>query len=166
MMPLTQHPLLAQLLRRVGANEAEPPTLDAWRDLLKLVSQMYYESDHDRDTLERSIENSSRDMQQLYQDLKHRTESERVEQEAIMRATLESAIEGIMIVDNKRQVIAMNKRFAEMAQLPESELAQRDQRVLAALAVKSVKTAESVLSRIDGMQATDGTQRVLYFAIP
>src|SRR6185369_15140656 len=102
---------------------------------------------------------SSRDMQQLYQDLKHRTESERVEQEAIMRATLESAIEGIMIVDNKRQVIAMNKRFAEMAQLPESELAQRDQRVLAALAVKSVKTAESVLSRIDGMQETDGTWR-------
>jgi len=158
-MPITQHPLLAQLLRRVGANEAEAPTLNAWRELLGLVSQMYYELDHDRATLERSIESSSRDMQRLYQDLKHRTESERVEQEAIMRATLESAIEGIMIVDNKRQVIAVNKRFAQMAQLPESELAQRDQRVLAALAVRSVKTADSVLSRIDGMQETDGTWR-------
>ncbi len=159
MMPITQHPLLAQLLRRVGANEAEPPTLDSWRELLRLVSQMYYELDQDRDTLERSIESSSRDMQQLYQDLKQRTENERVEQEAIMRATLDSAIEGIMIVDNKRQVIAVNKRFAEMARLPESELKQRDQRVLAAVAVRSVKTADSMLARIDGMQETDGTLR-------
>jgi len=160
MMPLTQHPLLAQLLRRVGASEFEAPTPDAWRELLKLLSQLYYESDHDRDTLERSIENSSRDMQQLYQDLKQRTENERVEQEAIMRATLDSAIEGIMIVDNKRQVIAVNKRFAEMTRLPESELRQRDQRALAAVAVKSVKTSgSSVLARINGMQSTDGTLR-------
>jgi PAS domain S-box-containing protein len=159
MMPVTQHPLLAQLLRRVGANEAEAPTLDSWRELLKLMSQMYYETDHDRDTLERSIESSSRDMQQLYQDLKQRTENERVEQEAIMRATLDSAIEGIMIVDNKRQVIAVNKRIAEMTRLPESELAQRDQRALAALLVRSVKTADSMLERINGMQETDGTLR-------
>jgi len=159
MMPMTQHPLLAQLLRRVGANEAEVPGLDAWRELLKLMSQMYYETDHDRDTLERSIESSSRDMQQLYQDLKQRTENERVEQEAIMRATLDSAIEGIMIVDNKRQVIAVNKLIAEMTRLPESELAQRDQRALAALLVRSVKTADSMLERINGMQETDGTLR-------
>jgi len=98
-------------------------------------------------------------MQQLYQDLKQRTENERVEQEAIMRATLDSAIEGIMIVDNKRQVIAVNKRIAEMTRLPESVLKQRDQRQLAALLVRSVKTADSMLERINGMQETDGTLR-------
>src|SRR5215813_3737296 len=90
MTPLEQHPLLGQLLRRVGASPGEPPPLDAWRELLGLMSQICYESDKDRDTLERSIEISSRDMQRLYQDLKRRAESERAEQDAIMRATLES----------------------------------------------------------------------------
>src|SRR5689334_7405134 len=119
MTPLEQHPLLGQLLRKVGASAAEVPPLETWRELLVLMSQIYYESDQDRDTLERSIEISSRDMQRLYQDLKRRAESERAEQDAIMRATLESAIEGILVVDNKRRVIAANKRFADMWRLPE-----------------------------------------------
>ena len=79
MMPLEQHPVLGQLLRKVGASAGEPPPLDAWRHLLVLISQLCYESDQDRDILERSIEISSRDMQWLYQDLKRRAESERAE---------------------------------------------------------------------------------------
>ncbi len=159
MTTLEQHPLLDQLLRRVGASESEPPPLDTWRELLGHLSQMYYESEQDRDTLERSIEISSRDMQRLYQDLKRRTESERVEQEAIMRATLESAIEGILVVDNDRRVIAANKRFAEMWRVPESVMATRDQRVVAAEAMKFVKMADIVMSRIDGLYDTDATLR-------
>jgi len=152
-----QHPLIGQLLRRVGASEAEAPPLDTWRELLGLVSQMAYEADRDRDALERSIEISSRDMQRLYQDLKQRTESERVEQDAIMRATLESAIEGILVVDNERRVIAVNKRFAELSRLPESELATRDQRALIAAALRFVKLPDQVMPRVDALHQTDAT---------
>jgi signal transduction histidine kinase len=159
MTPLEQHPLLGQLLRKVGASAAEAPPLETWRQLLVLMSQIYYESDQDRDTLERSIEISSRDMQRLYQDLKRRAESERAEQDAIMRATLESAIEGILVVDNKRRVIAANKRFAEMWRLPESVMATRDQRVVATEAMKAVKTADVVMERIDWLYDTDATLR-------
>jgi signal transduction histidine kinase len=159
MTPLEQHPLLGQLLRKVGANAAEAPPLETWRQLLALMSQIYYESDQDRDTLERSIEISSRDMQRLYQDLKRRAESERAEQDAIMRATLESAIEGILVVDNRRRVIAANKRFAEMWRLPESVMEMRDQRVVAAEAMKAVKMAEVVMERIDWLYDTDATLR-------
>jgi PAS domain S-box-containing protein len=159
MTPSTYHPLLAQLLRKVGASEAEAPSLETWREMLGMLSQMYYASDQDRDTLARSIETSSRDMQRLYQDLKQRSESERAEQEAIMRATLESAIEGILVVDNERRVIAVNKRFAELARLPESVLTTRDQRVLIAAATHGGKMADVVMPRIDALHATDGTLR-------
>ena len=159
MMPLEQHPLLGQLLRKVGATPGEPPALDAWRELLGLVSQLCYESDQDRDTLERSIEISSRDMQRLYQDLKRRAESERAEQDAIMRATLESAIEGVLLVDNNRKVIAANRRFAEMWRLPESVMESHDQRAVAEAAMKRVKMADVVMSRIDGLYDTDATLR-------
>ena len=54
-----------------------------------------------------------------------------------MRPTLQSAIEGILVVDNQRRVIAANKRFAEMRRLPESVMATRDQRAVA----EAVRTA-------------------------
>jgi len=151
------HPLLGQLLRKVGANATEVPPVASWRALLGLVSQGFYESDRDRDALEESVEVSSREMQRLYQDLKRRSESERLEQEAIMRATLESAIEGILVVDNHRRVIAVNRRFAELARLPQSALATRDQWELVSAAMKAVKRGDMMMPRIAALQQTDAT---------
>src|SRR5690349_14069720 len=85
MTSVGHHPLIGQLLRAVGASETEPPSREVWRELLGRMSQMYHETDLDRMTRERSAETSSRDMQRLYQELKQKTESERAEQEAIMR---------------------------------------------------------------------------------
>src|ERR1041384_2860653 len=104
MTPVGHHPLVGQLLSSVGATDAQAPSLETWREMLARMSEMYYATDQDRDELERSIESSSRDMQRLYQELKHKAETERVEQEAIMRATLESAIEGILVVDNHHEI--------------------------------------------------------------
>jgi len=104
MTPVGHHPLVGQLLLSVGASETEAPSLETWRDLLARMSQMYYETDQDRDELESSIESSSREMQRLYQELKQKAEAERAEQDAILRATLESAYDGIMVVDNQHGV--------------------------------------------------------------
>ena len=95
MTPVGHHPLVGQLLLSVGASESEAPSLETWRDLLARMSQMYYETDQDRDELESSIETSSREMQRLYQELKQKAEAERAEQDAILRAMLEPANEGI-----------------------------------------------------------------------
>ena len=153
------HPLVTELLRTIGASEAEAPPPEAWGKLLELMSQTCLEADRDRDTLAKSIEASSRDMQRLYQELKQRTDSELAEQEAIMRATLESAVEGILVVDNERRVIAVNKRFAELSRLTEAELATRDQRALISAGLKIVKMAEVVMPRLDALHQTDGTLR-------
>jgi PAS domain S-box-containing protein len=159
MTPVGHHPLVGQLLSSVGATDAQGPSLDVWRELLRRMSEMYYATDRDRDELERSIESSSRDMQRLYQELTHKAETERVEQEAIMRATLESAIEGILVVDNQHGVIAVNRRFAEMARIPEEELATRDRRVLIRRALQKVKMADIITGRIDELYENDATMR-------
>jgi len=159
MMPVEYHPLVSQLLRSVGASAAAAPSLATWHELLDRLSQTYDATDQDRDELERSIESSSRDMQRLYQELKQRAEAERAEQDAIMHATLESAIEGILVVDNEQRVVAMNRRFAEMARIPEHELETRDRRIVIATAMKSVKLAEALVPRIDALYRTDATLR-------
>ena len=159
MTPLGTHPLVGQLLRSVGASDTHAPSLDVWRELLGRMSQMYYETDQDRDELERSIESSSRDMQRLYQELKQKAETERAEQDAILRATLESAKEGILVVDNQHGVIAVNRRFAEMARISEEDLATGDRRVLIAAALKKVKMVDIITTRIDALYESEATMR-------
>ena len=159
MTPLGNHPLVGQLLRSVGASDTQVPSLEMWREMLGRMSQMYYETDQDRDELERSIESSSRDMQRLYQELKQKAETERAEQDAILRATLESAKEGILVVDSQHGVIAVNRRFAEMARISEEDLATGDRRVLIAAALKKVKMVDIITSRIDALYESEATMR-------
>jgi PAS domain S-box-containing protein len=119
------------------------------------MSQMYHEADQDRDELESSIESSSRAMQEL----KQRLEAERVEQDAILRATLEAAKDGILLVDNQHEVIAVNRRFIEMGQLPDEVLTTRDRRKMIAAVMTRVKMADSLRMRTDALYETDATIR-------
>jgi PAS domain S-box-containing protein len=157
--PAVPHPMVGQLLDRAEASATEAPALETWRAVLGFLSQMLHDADHERETQGRSLELASRDMQRLYHDLQRRTAYERVEQEAIMRATLESAIEGIMVTDNARRVIAINKRFAEISGLPADALATHDQRAVVAAALRFVKAAEGMTSRVDALHETDATLR-------
>src|SRR5215831_4690169 len=159
MTPVGHHPLVGQLLSSVGATAAQAPSRETWRALIGRMSQLYHETDHNRAELQQSIESSSRDMRRLYHELQRKAETERVEQEAIMRATLEAAIEGILVVDNHHGVIAVNRRFAEMARIPEEELATRDRRVLVRRALKKVKMADIITQRIDELYENDATMR-------
>jgi two-component system, cell cycle sensor histidine kinase and response regulator CckA len=70
------HPLLDRLLRRVGASIDEPPSPEAWRSLCELIARTYREADQDRYTIERAMEISSQEMQDLYQELRQSAEHE------------------------------------------------------------------------------------------
>ena len=70
------HPLLERLLRKVGAATDTVPTLDAWQALCELVSRTYRDADQDRYTIERAMEMSSQEMQDLYQELRQRADHE------------------------------------------------------------------------------------------
>src|SRR6185436_18848303 len=60
---------------------------------------------------------------------------------------------------NARRVIAINKRFAEISGLSEDALATSDQRAVVAAALRFVKAAEGMLSRVDALHETDVTLR-------
>src|SRR5687768_2988742 len=138
------HPLLARLLRKVGASPGEAPSAEAWRGLLELVDRTYVEADQDRYTLERSIEISSREMQGLYETLKRRAQSELdrerarvVDRDAIIGATLDAASEGIVVVDRSRRVLAANRRFGEMIGASRELLESSDYTALVASCVQA-----------------------------
>ncbi len=165
-MTRDEHPLVTRLLRKVGASPAEAPPVESWRELLRLVSRTYHESDQDRYTLERSIDISSREMQGLYQDLKSRTDTELeaqrkaiAESYAVLRATLESASEGIIVVGAQRNVIATNQRFGEMMRVPLEITATRDHHAIVAKALELFPDPVAAKARIDHIHATNETFR-------
>src|ERR1700742_1838586 len=157
--PIAIHPTLAQLLRAANASADQPPSPEAWRALLAGMSEVCASADRERAALHHSLATSAHDTEQQYQDLKRRTDSERVEQTAVRRATLESTVEGVCVVDNAWRVIAVNRRFAELARLPASALELRDQRELLAAALHVVKDADEVRQRIHMLHDTEVTTR-------
>ena len=69
------HARLSKQLRRIGlADNQLPSDLAQWQGLLKLVSQSYQDALDAQALLERSLEISSQEMRQLYDDLKTETE--------------------------------------------------------------------------------------------
>jgi signal transduction histidine kinase/DNA-binding response OmpR family regulator len=68
------HVLLERQLKRLGLTSA-PRTRAEWETFLAHVSRVYESSDQDRYTLERSLEISSTELQQLNDDLRRQSES-------------------------------------------------------------------------------------------
>ena len=61
----TLHALLERQLKRIGiVADSLPPTAEAWQELLERVSQVYRDGEKDRYLLERSLEISTREMQE------------------------------------------------------------------------------------------------------
>src|SRR5439155_9027449 len=117
--------------------------------------------DQDRYTLERSIEISSREMQGLYEELKHRSASELaverqrvIESLARLRATLEATTEGILVVDQQRNVVAVNVRFAKIFNVPAALLASSDHRAIIAHALYAFADPDAERARIEAIHAT------------
>ena len=149
------HPLLSRLLRKVGASPAEAPDAETFRTLLALVARTYHEADQDRYTLERSMDISGREMQGLYQDLKKRAAQQLAATDAALRATLESASEGIIVVDGQRNVLAINRRYAEMMRVDAATMASQDHRRIIVESLKQVAEddAEALRGTIDAIHA-------------
>ena len=66
------HSVLLRQLKRLGLDAGTPPQGEAWTKLLERMSRFYQDADQDRYTLERSLAQSSKEMRELYDELKHR----------------------------------------------------------------------------------------------
>ena len=69
------HPILARQLRRLGLDEASPPSdVETWQKLLKRLDASYNDADDNRYLLERSLHVSSQEMSELQERTKERSE--------------------------------------------------------------------------------------------
>ena len=64
------HSILQRQLRKLSIDSHDQLDGDSWLSLLRHISQTYDQADMDRYTIERSLQISSDEMQELYQSLK------------------------------------------------------------------------------------------------
>lgn len=70
------HPLLARLLAKAELTaDAPPPSEAVWEEFLRRVNRLLKDAEQDRYLLERSLTISSREMRDLYEELRRKSES-------------------------------------------------------------------------------------------
>jgi signal transduction histidine kinase len=161
------HPLLARQLRRLGLDPESPPTGDQWKTVLERVAQTYGQADQDRYMLERSLQTSSEEMQQLYGDLQERSAQEIGQKAAELEKSLalahsiqDSVADGILVCDLQGTVLACNRRFLEMWAIPQEVIATRSLPAYIGYCEKLVKDADALKTRArdyfgDGLRHID-----------
>src|SRR5713226_2567533 len=113
------HSLLTRQLKKTGLSElVSLPESEKWQALLGRVSQSYTEADQERYLLERSLNISSREMQELSGNL--RAERDR------LTAILRSLGDGLCELDSEGRVVFINPQGELLLGWTEAELVGRD----------------------------------------
>jgi diguanylate cyclase (GGDEF)-like protein/PAS domain S-box-containing protein len=129
------HSLLTRQLKKTGLTElAGGPQSEAWLALLGRVSQSYTEADQERYLLERSLNISSREMQELSGNL--RAERDR------LSAILRSLGDGLCELDSEGRVLFINPQGELLLGWTETEVVGRD--LLAMVGASGPAQAEGV----------------------
>jgi len=74
-----------------------------------------------------------------------------VEQErslSLLRATLESTADGILVVDTEGRIVSFNRRFVEMWRIPESIVASRDDNKALSFVLDQLRDPERFLKKV------------------
>ncbi len=83
------HSLLKRQLKKLGLDDLDPPRAEAWRQLVAQISQSYSGADEDRYLLERSLDISSTEMQELYDQVRASSESQLAQERDKLRESEE-----------------------------------------------------------------------------
>ena len=75
-------------------------------------------------------------------------EVELVRSLSLLRATLESTADGILVVDPEGRIVSFNKQFAKMWRLPESVLSSKDDNQALAFVLDQLKTPDVFLTKV------------------
>jgi diguanylate cyclase (GGDEF)-like protein/PAS domain S-box-containing protein len=112
------HPLLRRQLHKTAfVPEVEDIGLAS---LLTAVDRAYHQADEDRRLLERSIEISSSELRQRNEALEARlqelqsTRDKLANSHSLLRSTLDSTVDAIVVVDNDLMVRAHNRQFSKL----------------------------------------------------
>ncbi|MGD2028529.1 MAG: PAS domain S-box protein [Desulfobacterales bacterium] len=76
------------------------------------------------------------------------------ESEELLRATIESTADGILVVNEKGQVICTNKRFAQLWRIPEALINKREDKTLLDFVLDQLKEPKVFLSKVQALYKT------------
>jgi len=102
------HNLLKRQLRKLGIDRDKLPDIGSWQNFLVRVSKTYEQSDRDRYLLDHSIDVSSAEMQQLYNELRETTEALLYVEKERAHITLQSIDDAVISTDEAGNVHFMN----------------------------------------------------------
>ena len=109
------HPLLKRQTKRVGVVDGTtPPTSDQWKQLLERISNAYTEADQGRELLERSLALSSKEMQELYENLRQTSELRLKDMEKQTQNLIDHALDGIISINAKGKILTWNPQASEI----------------------------------------------------
>ena len=128
--------------------------------LLQAISEAYDGFDTDRNLIERSLDISSAELTTINDRLRgeigerQAIEDELRETVSTLAATLESAADGILVVDTERRIKTYNQRFVDMWQIPDAMLASGDDNQVLAFVQSKVLVPEVFLARVHHLYDT------------
>jgi PAS domain S-box-containing protein len=67
---------------------------------------------------------------------------------SLLRATIESTADGLLVVDREGHIVSFNRRFVEMWRIPESVVASRDDNQALAFVLDQLKDPERFLKKV------------------
>jgi signal transduction histidine kinase/ActR/RegA family two-component response regulator len=67
---------------------------------------------------------------------------------SLLRATIESTADGILVVDNKGKIVTFNKKFVELWRIPQTVLDARDDSKALAFVVSQLKDPDQFLTKV------------------
>ena len=109
------HPLLARQLRRLGLDEQHPPpSLEAWSELIERIDRSYVEADKGHALLERSLALSSKEMQDLYAQLKQSSDTQLAQERNKLQAVVHSLGDGLCVVDSDWKIRMTNQQAEKL----------------------------------------------------
>jgi PAS domain S-box-containing protein len=121
------HQTLRRQLKRVGITDPlSLPNAEQWAALQKAFSDTYTAYDSDRYTLERSLDISSREMQELYANLEKSSRSQLAQERDRLRAIISNIGDGVCFLDPDGRIVLSNPPAREMLGLGTDEITDHD----------------------------------------
>jgi PAS domain S-box-containing protein len=109
------HPLLARQLKRLNLDEQHPPpSLEAWSELIERIDRSYVEADQGHALLERSLALSSKEMQDLYVQLKQSSDTQLAQERNKLQAVVHSLGDGLCVVDSDWKIRMTNQQAEKL----------------------------------------------------
>ena len=99
--------LLEQLLKKLQLESTQVPDLETWQEFLQETERTYSDTKNELALLERSNTSSSKEMQELYDDLKQTSEMQ-------YRLIFEGVQDAILVLASDGMILDCNSRSNEM----------------------------------------------------